>query len=121
MCSQKATSVLRSAIGQAGTSCRLGRPQGTGVKTVFSADEVHPRDRFDYWHSVVCRAIVAHDSTPTCRPTFRAQLRSGALAEIGMIQLDTGAFHFSRGGRHAESDDLLICRLHAGTMMLEQC
>jgi AraC-like DNA-binding protein len=91
------------------------------LKTIFSTDEVHPRDRFDYWHSVACRTIVAHDSTPTNRQTFRAQLRSGALAEIGLIELDAGGFHFSRGGRHADSDDLLICRQISGTMTLEQC
>ncbi len=91
------------------------------MKTIFSTDEVHPRDRFDYWHSVACRTIVAHDSTPDCRQTFRAQLRSGALAEIGLLQLDTGGLHFSRGGRHPDSDHLLICRQLAGAMTLEQC
>jgi AraC-like DNA-binding protein len=91
------------------------------VKTIFSTDEVHPRDRFDYWHSVACRTIVAHDSTPTCRQTFHAELRRGALAQIGLLQFDADGFHFSRGGRHSESDDLLICRQLSGRMMLEQC
>jgi AraC family transcriptional regulator, positive regulator of tynA and feaB len=91
------------------------------VKTIFSTDEVHPRDRFDYWHSVACRTIVAHDSTPTCRQTFYAQLRRGALAEIGLFECHAGGFQFSRGGRHPESDDLLICRQSAGEMLLEQC
>ncbi len=91
------------------------------MKTIFSTDEVHPRDRFDFWHSVACRTIVAHDSTPTSRQTFHAQLRSGALAEIGLIDFDAGGFDFSRGGRHPDSDDLLICRQLSGAMTLEQC
>jgi len=91
------------------------------VKTIFSTDEVHPRDRFDYWHSVACRTIVAHDSTPTCRQTFHAQLRRGALAEIELIEFDAGGFDFSRSGRHRESEDLLICRQLSGAMTLEQC
>lgn len=91
------------------------------MKTIFSTDEVHQRDRFDYWHSVACRTIVAHDSVPTCRQTFRAQLRGGALAEIGLVEFVADGFHFSRGGRHAESDDLLICRQISGEMRLEQC
>ena len=62
------------------------------MKTIFSTDEVHPRDRFDYWHSVACRTLVVHDSTPTCRQTFSAQLRRGALAEIGLFVFDTDAF-----------------------------
>lgn len=91
------------------------------MKTIFSTDEVHPRDRFDYWHSVACRAIVAHDSTPICRQTFHAQLRSGALAEIELVELDAGGFQFSRCGRHADSDHLLICRQTSGAMTIEQC
>jgi AraC family transcriptional regulator, positive regulator of tynA and feaB len=91
------------------------------VKTIFSTDEVHPRDRFDFWHSVACRTIVAHDSSPSCRTAFRAQVRSGALAEIGLVELDSDGFQFSRGGRHPDSDDLLICRQLAGVMTLEQC
>jgi AraC family transcriptional activator of tynA and feaB len=98
-----------------------GAAQGTGVKTIFSTDEVHPRDRFDYWHSVACRTIVAHDSTPACRQTFRAEVRHGALAEIDLIEVDAGGFQFSRGEQHAESDDLLVCRPSYGTMSLEQC
>jgi AraC family transcriptional activator of tynA and feaB len=92
-----------------------------GVKMIFSTDEVHPRDRFDYWHGVACRTIVAHDSTPASRQAFHAQVRTGALAEIGLIEFDADGFHFSRGGRHADSDDLLVCRQVAGSMALEQC
>jgi AraC-like DNA-binding protein len=91
------------------------------VKTIFTTEEVHPRDRFDYWHSVACRTIVAHDSTPTCRQTFRAALRAGSLAGIGLIEFDADDFHFSRGGRHADTDDILVCRQIAGCMAVEQC
>lgn len=91
------------------------------MNKIFSTDEVHPRDRFDYWHSVVCRTIVAHDSTPNCRQAFHGEVRGGALAQIGLIELCAEGFHFSRGGRHAESDDILICRQLVGSMALEQC
>lgn len=91
------------------------------MKTVFSTDEVHPRDRFDFWHSVACRTIVAHDSSPACRQSFRAQVLTGALAEIGLIQIYSDGFQFSRSGRHPESDDFLICRQLTGVMRLEQC
>lgn len=90
------------------------------MKTIFSTDEVHPRDRFDYWHSVACRNLVTYDSIPNCRQTFRAELRRGALAEIGLFQFAADGFHFSRDGRHAESEDFLICRLLSGQLTLEQ-
>ena len=91
------------------------------MKTIFSTDEVHPRDRFDYWHSVACRTMVAHDSMPTSRQTFHAELRGGALAEIGLIHVSADGHQFSRGARHAESEDLLICHQIAGRLTLEQC
>jgi AraC-like DNA-binding protein len=91
------------------------------MKTIFSTDEVHPRDRFDYWHSVACRTMVAHDSVPTCRQSFHAQVRGGALAEVGLVQFHADGFQFSRGARHADSEDLLICRQISGRMTLEQC
>ncbi len=90
------------------------------MKTIFSTDEVRPRDRFDYWHSVACRTLVAHDSIPNCRQTFRAELRRGALAEIGLFQFEVEGHHFSRGGRHAESEDFLISLQISGQLTLEQ-
>lgn len=90
------------------------------MKTIFSTEAVHPRDRFDYWHSVACRTMVAHDSTPTCRQTFHAELRGGALAGVGLIQVHADGFQFSRGARHAESEDLLVCRQISGRTTLEQ-
>ena len=32
------------------------------MKTVFSTKLVHPRDKFDFWHSVACKTVVDHDS-----------------------------------------------------------
>lgn len=90
------------------------------MKTIFSTDEVHPRDRFEYWHSVACRTIVAHDSLPSSRPTFRARLRYAALAQIGLLEFDAAGLHFSRSARHPESEDLLICRQISGVLTLEQ-
>jgi AraC-like DNA-binding protein len=93
------------------------------VKTLFSTTAVHPRDRFDYWHSVACTSLVDHDSRPACRRTFRAELRSGALAEIGLVLFDISPMtvsHTARHVAHLNTDELFICRQIAGGLALEQ-
>ncbi len=59
------------------------------MERLFSTAQVHPRDRFDYWHNVACRGLIVHDATPECRPTFQAELHSGALADLGLVLFQT--------------------------------
>ena len=49
------------------SSADLRITNGKHVKTIFSTSPVHPRDRFDYWHSLACKEIVGHDSLPENR------------------------------------------------------
>jgi AraC family transcriptional activator of tynA and feaB len=92
------------------------------METLFSTDDVHPRDRFDYWHDVACRSIVQHDSRPECRLTFRAGIQTGMLADIGVIQFENSPMEVARAARHiaqVTEDVLFICRQMAGTLHLE--
>lgn len=93
------------------------------MKTLFSTTEVHPRDRFDYWHDVACKNIVDHDSVPECRQTFQAELQSELLADIGLILFKTSPMtvsHTARHIAHANANELLVCRQIAGGLALEQ-
>lgn len=93
------------------------------MKTVFSTEHVHPRDRFDLWHSVARRDVVDHTSTPRCRNTFRAQLRSGSVGAIGLVLFqnsDMSVTHTRRHIAHANTDELFICRQFGGRVALEQ-
>jgi AraC family transcriptional regulator, positive regulator of tynA and feaB len=93
------------------------------MKTVFSTAEVHPRDRFDYWHSVACKEVVDHDSNPQRRQAFEAQLQSGSLADIGVVLFENSPMAVSHAARHiaqAKADDYLVCRQVAGRVALEQ-
>jgi AraC family transcriptional regulator, positive regulator of tynA and feaB len=93
------------------------------MERVFSTDNVHTRDRFNYWHEVACRTIVEHDSWPDCRAGFEAQIEVGALAGIGLVQFVNSPMTVSHTARHvarARSDDLLFCRQMAGALALEQ-
>jgi AraC family transcriptional regulator, positive regulator of tynA and feaB len=93
------------------------------MKRPFSTAQVHPRDRFDYWHSVACKNLIVHDATPECRPTFEAELHAGALAELGLVLFETAPMRVSHTRDHCtrmQSDEVFVCRLISGQLVLEQ-
>jgi len=93
------------------------------MERLFSTAEVHPRDRFDYWHSVACKNLIIHDSTPECRPTFEAELHAGALADLGLVLFETSPMRVSHTQHHCaqmRNDEIFVCRLISGQLVLEQ-
>jgi AraC family transcriptional activator of tynA and feaB len=96
---------------------------GAPVEKLFSTDNVHPRDRFDYWHSVACEHLVTHHSRPECRGSFAAELEAGSLIGIGLVLFMNSPMtvsHTTRHIAHARDDDLFICRQVAGRLAVEQ-
>lgn len=93
------------------------------METLFSTTDVHPRDRFDYWHDVACKTVVDHDSVPECRQSFQAELQSGVLADIHLVLFENSPMTVSHTGRHiarTDTDRLFVCRQVAGGLALEQ-
>ena len=93
------------------------------MKRIFSTSEVHPRDRFDFWHSVACATIVGHDSTPKQRHCFAADLDAGGLADIGIVRFDNSPMKVSRTAlqvARSNSDELFLCRQGAGSLSIDQ-
>jgi AraC-like DNA-binding protein len=93
------------------------------MERLFSTAQVHPRDRFDYWHSVACKNLIVHDSTPECRPTFQAELHAGAIADLGLVLFETSPMRVSHTRYHCarmQSDEAFVCRLISGQLVLEQ-
>jgi AraC family transcriptional regulator, positive regulator of tynA and feaB len=88
------------------------------VKTLFSTAEVHPRDRFDFWHEVACKNIIRHHSVPENRYAFHAELQSGTLAEVDLFLFENAPMSLSRAP--LQSDELLVGRQIAGALALEQ-
>jgi AraC-like DNA-binding protein len=94
-----------------------------GMKTIFSTENVHPRERFDSWHHIACRDLVPHDSKPACREMFQAELRSGIVGRTHLILFQNSPMEVSHTPRHiarGAMDDLFICRQFAGKVKLEQ-
>ena len=48
-------------IGQIGGVARRLNKKEARVKKLFSTEQLHPRDRFDYFHEVACKHIVGHE------------------------------------------------------------
>jgi AraC family transcriptional regulator, positive regulator of tynA and feaB len=93
------------------------------MNKLFSTAEVHPRDRFDYWHDVACENLVGHSSRPASRRTFEAEIECGMLADIGLVLFENSPMQVARTARHigrSDGDDLLVCRQVAGGLALEQ-
>jgi AraC-like DNA-binding protein len=84
---------------------------------------VHPRDRFDYWHSVACKEIVEHDSVPVSRVQFEAEIKVGSVGALDLVafqnsplRVEHGQGHISRGS----SEHLFLCRETSGAVSVEQ-
>ena len=90
---------------------------------LFSTAGLHPRDRFDYWHSVACKNVAGHSSKPACRQTFNAELESGDLGDIRLVMFKNSPMEVVRSVQHlahADGDELFFCRQVSGTLALEQ-
>jgi AraC family transcriptional regulator, positive regulator of tynA and feaB len=93
------------------------------MKTVFSTNNVHARDKFDFWHSVACKNLVDHNSLPKCRLTFDAQIEMGYLGNLELVLFQNSPMQVSHTARHiahAKSDHVFVCRQVAGVVFFEQ-
>jgi AraC-like DNA-binding protein len=88
------------------------------LQKLFSTNNVHPRDRFDCWHSIACKTVVNHDSRPECRASFQAELQWGTLGGLELVLFENSPMHISNN--RATADQLFVCRQMAGEVVLEQ-
>jgi AraC family transcriptional activator of tynA and feaB len=93
------------------------------MKTLFTTVGVHPRDRFDCWHSAARQYVVDHDAHPDCRLAFEAQLRSAPVGDLQLIAFESSPMTVVHDARHIAqlgADELLICRPLTGALSVEQ-
>ena len=65
------------------------------MESIFSTISIHPRDRFDYWHSVACKKIVWHESVPENRLTFQAELKTGRFGNLDLFEFSNSSMQVS--------------------------
>ncbi len=93
------------------------------MEIVFSTQEVHPRERFDCWHSVACKEITNHSSKPDTCPNFEAEIEVGELGNLELILFRNSPmriWHTAAHASSAKSDHLFVCHQLSGEVMLEQ-
>ncbi|MDN3279414.1 helix-turn-helix domain-containing protein [Frankia sp. RB7] len=83
---------------------------------------MHPRDRFDYWHSVACREIVEHESVPVSRAHFEAEIEVGSMGTLDLIAFQNSPLRVEHGQAHTRRspEQLFLCRETSGSMSVEQ-
>ena len=79
------------------------------MKTVFSTNNVHARDRFDFWHGVACKNLVDHNSLPECRLTFDAHIETGYLGNLELVLFHNSPMQVSHTARHIAHANQTTC------------
>lgn len=93
------------------------------MRTIFSTEQVHERDRFACWHDIARQGIVDHDAKPECHKSFQAELRVGAIGANYLAFFKTSDMAVSRTRRHiarGATDEVFVCRQFKGRLLLEQ-
>jgi AraC family transcriptional activator of tynA and feaB len=93
------------------------------VRKIFSTDDVHARDRFDYWMGIVRKAIIHNDAAPARRTAFRAELCAGSIGSVNLALARSSAVKISHTKHHAgQTSDrqLFIFMPMAGSKVLRQ-
>jgi AraC-like DNA-binding protein len=93
------------------------------MDTIFSTDEVHPRDRFAYWHDVACRTIVEHDSHAEEPTRFAAHIRAASIGTSDAVLFGNSpmtVLHETKHLAHTRDDQIFLCKQIAGELLLEQ-
>lgn len=91
------------------------------MKTLFSTDPIHPRDRFDSWQEIARKLVVDHDSRPNSRLEFEARLATCGLGEVDLVLFQTSPQDFVHTQHHVAraEDQFLVCRPLSGSLHVE--
>jgi AraC family transcriptional activator of tynA and feaB len=93
------------------------------LELTFSTDTVHPRDRFDFWHSVACKSYVEHECRAGQPSSFEGHVDIAQLAHTSLSTYSNAPARIWRTPRQvarARSDDLFLCLQLSGTCSISQ-
>lgn len=82
------------------------------LKLAFTADAVHPPDRFDLWHEVACKAYAEHECTTQFPARFEGAIESAQLDKATLSIYENTPMHLWRTQRQVErapSDRVFVC------------
>ena len=93
------------------------------LKLTFSTSTVHPRDRFDFWHSFACKSYVEHECDALSPASFEGHVDIAPLAHTSLSTYSNAPARIWRTPRQvasARSDDLFLCVQISGTCQVSQ-
>jgi AraC family transcriptional regulator, positive regulator of tynA and feaB len=93
------------------------------MKVAFSTDDVHARDRIDYWHEQAAKAVVAHDFDTHVGHAFKGCYRAAKLGALDLAIVESGPCVVRRTNSYvgrASDDDLLLNLQLTGSIVLHQ-
>jgi AraC family transcriptional regulator, positive regulator of tynA and feaB len=91
------------------------------MNTVFSTEWVHPRDRFDFWHSVACDSFVEHRARAKSRTNFDAEIEVGSLGRLELVRFHTSPIEvcYTPAASSPTEDFLIVHQQISGALQME--
>lgn len=89
----------------------------------FTTNAVHPRDRFDFWHSVACESYVEHECRAHGPSSFEGHVDVAPLAHILVSTYSNAparSWRTSHQASRAHSADIFLCLQTNGTTVISQ-
>lgn len=98
------------------------RPVGRVTESIVTTSAIHPRDRFDYWHEMTCRAFVSFECRALNPTDFKGELRSMPFAGLSLSTCSTnGLTTWRTPSRLDERTDRIFVQIQLfGTTRLSQ-
>jgi AraC family transcriptional regulator, positive regulator of tynA and feaB len=93
------------------------------MKTAFTTQSVHARDRLAFWREEASKLYVTHEFSTRVGRKFHGKIAIGTLGNIGLASFECDeclVMRTSGSLKSAEDDDVLLCRLDAGNMAAHQ-
>jgi AraC family transcriptional regulator, positive regulator of tynA and feaB len=93
------------------------------MKIVFSTDDVHARDRLEFWHEHASKAAVPHEFDSRVGRSFNGSISMGKLGALDLSLIESDPCEVRRTNDYiarATHDDLLLNLQLAGGLVLHQ-
>jgi AraC family transcriptional regulator, positive regulator of tynA and feaB len=93
------------------------------MKTAFSTETVHARDRLAFWREEASKLYVAHEFSTRAGRKFHGKIGVGTLGNVPLasFECDECVVIRTQGSlKGADDDDVLLCRLEEGSMVAHQ-
>jgi len=93
------------------------------MRLEYRTSSVPLKERFEYWHEVVCKRFVAAESVNENIKKFDAKLSSGAVGRLEVSEMNAPLHSWSRKLRHIRADGeehYLLSIIENGAGILEQ-